>query len=127
MAKKRTSAVPIGDVLRQRRLDVLKKGLRELAGELGVAPAHLTDLELGRRGPSEDLLIRISKIYGIDEAELRAGWNKQAPIVGEVATQDAMTAAKLPEFLRSARNMDSDQWNKIIKQARRITGEHAEE
>lgn len=122
MAKKRPAPIPIGEVLRQRRLEVLKKGLREVAGVLGIAPAHLTDLELGRRGPSEELLIRISKVYGIEEAQLRAGWNKQAPIVSEVATQDAMTAAMLPEFLRTARNMDADQWNKVIKHARRVAG-----
>ncbi|NOT01195.1 MAG: helix-turn-helix transcriptional regulator [Phycisphaerales bacterium] len=126
MPKKRPSGVPIGDVLRQRRAEVLKKGLREMARELNIAPAHLTDLELGRRSPSEDLLLRITRCYGIPEADLRAGWSKPESIVKEVATQDAMTAAKLPEFLRTARNLTPDQWNKIIKQARRMTGQEGE-
>lgn len=125
MAKKSVKSVPIGEVLRQKRVGVLDKGLREMARLLDIAPAHLTDLELGRRSPSEELLLKIARVYGIDEAVLRAGWSKAAPIVGEVATQDATTAAKLPEFLRTARNLTPEQWNKVINQTRRLTGEDA--
>ncbi len=112
---------PIGDVLRAKRIDVLKKGLREMAGLLSIAPAHLTDIEKGRRTPSEGLLLRISKAYGIGEAELRSGWSRPDAIVGEVATQDAMSAEKVPEFLRTARKLTPDQWDRIISQAQRMT------
>ena len=97
-----------------------QKGLRETARLLGVAPAHLTDIEKGRRNPSDDLLMRICRVYGIDEAELRSGWNKPQAIVGEIASQDPVTAEKVPEFLREARNLTTDQWNKLIRQARRL-------
>lgn len=122
MARKPTRNVPIGEVLRRRRVDVLNKGLRETAKLLGVAPAHLTDIEKGRRSPSDDLLMRISRVYGIDEAELRAGWNKPQAIVDEIASQDPVTAAKVPEFLRKARNLTPDQWDALIRQAQRMTG-----
>ncbi len=111
---------PIGEVLREQRLDVLKKGLREMAGELGIAPAHMTDLEKGRRTPSNDLLLRIAKAYRISEAILRAGWSRAQAIVGEVATQDAVTAEKVPEFLRTARKLTPAQWDKLISEARRM-------
>jgi len=111
---------PIGDLLRRRRVETLNKGLREMAKELGIAPAHLTDLEKGRRTPSDDLLLRIAKAYGINEAELRAGWSRAQAIVGEVATQDALTAEKVPEFLRTARKLSPDQWDKLIEQARKM-------
>lgn len=122
MAKNRPSDGPIGDVLRQRRVDVLKKGLREMARLLDITPPHLTDIENGRRNPSEELLLRIAQLYDMDEAQLRAGWGRAQPIVGEVATQDALAAEKVPEFLREARNLTSDQWDSVIQQARRLAG-----
>ncbi len=112
---------PIGDVLRARRIEELHKGLREMARILEIAPAHLTDLEKGRRTPSEDLLLRIAQAYGIAEPELRAGWSRAEGIVSEVATQDPLTAEKVPEFLRTARKLSQDQWDKLISEARRMS------
>jgi len=111
---------PIGEILRTQRIDVLKLGLREMARRLDVAPAHLTDIELGRRTPSDGLLLRISEQYQIAEAELRTGWSRPEPIVGELATQDTVTATKVPEFLRTARKLKPDQWDRLIKQAGRM-------
>lgn len=111
---------PIGEVLRARRVGVLKKGLREMAGELRIAPAHLTDIEKGRRTPSQDLLMRICKAYGIPEADLRSGWSRADVVVAEVATQDPVTAAKVPEFLRTARKLTTQQWDTLIDQAKRM-------
>lgn len=113
---------PIGDTLRRQRVEVLGMGLRETATVLGVAPAHLTDIEKGRRNPSEDLLKRICKVYRIDEAVLRSGWSRAETVVAEIATQNAMTAAKVPEFLRTARNLTEKQWDDLIGQAKRLSG-----
>lgn len=112
---------PIGEVLRRQRVEVVKKGLREMAKVLGITPPHVTDIEKGRRAPSEELLVRISRHYGIPEAELRSGWSKAEAIVGQVATQDAVTAEKVPELLRSARRLSADQWDALIDQAKRMT------
>lgn len=111
---------PIGDILRARRVEVLKKGLREMAAILTIAPAHLTDIEKGRRTPSQDLLMRICKAYGIPEADLRSGWSRADIVVAEVATQDSVTAEKVPEFLRTARKLSPKQWDDLIEQARRM-------
>ena len=121
MAKKPAPDIPIGEVLRCRRMEQ-QKGLRETARLLGVATANLTDIEKGRRNPSDDLQIRICRVYGIDEAQLRSGWNKPQAIVDEVASQDPVTAAKVPEFLRKARNLTPEQWDNLIRQAQRMTG-----
>lgn len=112
---------PIGEVLRRQRIEVVKKGLREMARLLDITPPHLTDIEKGRRAPSEELLVRISRHYDIPEAELRSGWNKAEAIVGQVANQDSMTAEKVPELLRSARRLTSDQWDTLIEQAKRMS------
>ncbi|HOW70455.1 MAG TPA: helix-turn-helix transcriptional regulator [Phycisphaerae bacterium] len=110
----------IGDIIRRRRVEVLKKGLREMARELTIAPAHLTDIEKGRRTPSEGLLKRISAAYGIGEAELRAAWSKADEVVQEVATQDTMSAEKVPQFLRTARKLNAEQWDQLIRQAEQM-------
>lgn len=113
---------PIGELLREQRVAVLGKGLRETAALLDIAPAHLTDIEKGRRNPSEELLLRIVKIYGIDEATLRSGWGKAETVVGEIASRTPTTAAKAPELLRAANNLAPEQWDALIAQAKRMAG-----
>jgi len=110
---------PIGDILRMQRVEVLGIGLRDIAKILEVAPAHVTDLEKGRRTPSESLLLKIAEVYRIDVATLRAGWQRPDAIVGEVATQDATSAAKVPEFLRTARGLSSSDWDALIAEAKK--------
>ena len=111
---------PIGDLLREQRIEKLGKGLREMAKLLDIAPAHLTDLEKGRRTPSEDLLRRIASAYAIEEATLRAGWGKAETDVGEIASSNAVNATKVPELLRAAKDLDASQWDALITQARKL-------
>lgn len=108
----------IGDRLRIQRTESLAKGLREMAGILGIAPPHLTDIEKGRRNPSEELMVKIAEAYKFPLADLRSAYSRPEAIVREVASQDATTAVKVPEFLRTARNLSSDQWDNLIKQAK---------
>jgi transcriptional regulator with XRE-family HTH domain len=118
-----SAAIPIGERLRQKRVETLGKGLREMAGLLSIAPAHLTDIEKGRRTPSEDLLVRIATAYRMPVEELRAGWSRADAIVSEVANQDVVTANKVPEFLRTARHLTPEQWDRMIEQARKLSSE----
>ncbi|MGP1345490.1 MAG: helix-turn-helix domain-containing protein [Phycisphaerales bacterium] len=111
---------PIGETLRERRVVVMNKSLRETAKLLDIAPAHLTDIEKGRRNPSQDLLLRVAKVYGIDEATLRAGWGKAEIVVGQIASKNPTTAAKAPELLRAASDLSAEQWDKLIAQARSL-------
>ncbi len=101
-------------------METLNKGLREMARLLDIAPAHLTDIEKGRRTPSEALLVRIAARYEVDEAELRTAWSKADQIVAEVATQDSTTARKVPELLRKARDLSPEQWDQLIQEAQRM-------
>ncbi len=121
MAPRKSSDTPIGEVLRTQRIGVAKKGLREMAKLLGITPPHLTDIEKGRRTPSEELLLRISRLYDLPEAELRSGWSRADTIVGQVATQDAVTAEKVPELLRKARKLSSNQWDDLIAFANKLS------
>jgi transcriptional regulator with XRE-family HTH domain len=92
-----------------------------MAQILGISPAHVTDIEKGKRAPSEDLMVRIATHYKLDIAVLRAGWAKPDAIVQEVASQDSVTAAKVPEFLRTARRLTPQQWDVLIAQAKGLS------
>lgn len=112
--------VTIGTRLRNQRVDVLRKSIRDVAKLLDSAPIHLSDIETGRRAPSEELLIKIAKVYGLPEAELRSGFSKPEAVVAEVASESTIAAEKVPEFLRTARGLNAAQWDTLIKQARKI-------
>lgn len=116
-----------GERLNRQRIDVLQEGLRAMARTLQISAAYLTDIEKNRRVPSDELLLKICAHYKLDESELRAAWQRADTVVGQVATQDALTAKKVPQFLRTARNLSEAEWDQIITHARRLaTKEHAD-
>lgn len=117
---KSSSTLSIGERLRRQRVDVLGKSIRDVAKQLDSAPIHLSDIETGRRAPSEELLVKIAVVYGLPEAELRSGFSKPEAVVAEVASESTVAAAKVPEFLRTARGLNAEQWDTLIKQARKI-------
>lgn len=59
-----------GERLRELR-DGKDFSLRELAAKIDVSAAFLSDVELGRRFPSEDKLALLAKELGVDIEELR--------------------------------------------------------
>ena len=120
MAKRRPPTEPIGETLRRQRVEVLGKGLREMAAILSIAPAHLTDIEKGRRTPSQELLLRISIHYKLPEAQLRAGWNRADTVLDEVGTENTMLASKAPALIRAARELQAEDWDRLIDQAQRL-------
>lgn len=60
----------IGPFIRKRRYE-LDLSLRELAKKLGCSPAFISDIELGRRHPSDKVLIEIAKILKVKAEDLR--------------------------------------------------------
>jgi transcriptional regulator with XRE-family HTH domain len=62
----------LGEKLRQLR-ETHDLSLRELAKQLGdVTAAHLSDIEFGRRFPSDDLLRKLAGFFRMDEKQLRS-------------------------------------------------------
>lgn len=122
MAKRKSSEnVPITERLRLQRLESLDKSVRDVAKLLDTSPIHISDIETGKRTPSEELLVRMAEVYGIPEAELRSGFARAPAEVNELATETPVAVEKVPEFLRSTRGMTAEQWDKLIKEAKRIT------
>jgi len=60
----------IGPFIRRRR-DELDLSLRELAKKLDCSPAFISDIELGRRHPSDKVLIEIARLLKVKVEELR--------------------------------------------------------
>ena len=119
MAKRKPlEPTSIYERLRQRRVEMLDKSVRDIAKLLDTSPIHISDIETGKRTPSEDLLLRMVKVYGIPEADLRAGFSRPEAIVGELATDTPVAVEKVPEFLRTTRGWSKEQWDKMIKLAK---------
>ena len=68
----------IGPYIRKRR-DELDLSLRELAKRLDCSPAFISDIELGRRHPSDKVLVEIAKILKVKADDLR-NMDVRAPI-----------------------------------------------
>lgn len=67
MAKKQ---VPLGMYLRELR-EQADVSLRELAKKIGCSPAFLSDVELGRRFPTDEMFERIANSLGTTAADLK--------------------------------------------------------
>jgi transcriptional regulator with XRE-family HTH domain len=82
----------IGPFIRRRR-DELDLSLRELAKKLDCSPAFISDIELGRRHPSDKVLVEIARLLKVKVEELRE-MDVRAPI-DEIKriTQDDPTLA----------------------------------
>ncbi len=61
----------LGQQIRKLR-DARDLSLRELASKLGCSAPFLSDIELGRRYPSEKVLKEIARILGIELEKLKA-------------------------------------------------------
>src|SRR5438445_7159329 len=68
----------IGPFIRRRR-DELDLSLRELAKNLDCSPAFISDIELGRRHPSDKVLVEIARVLKVKVEALRA-MDVRAPI-----------------------------------------------
>jgi len=94
--------------------------LRELARYLDVSSAFLSDVELGRRYPSEELLSRIAKKLHTSLADLRAYDNR--PPIDELRRR----ASANPQFALALRriidrNVSSEELLKLTDLDRSMT------
>lgn len=95
--------------------------LRGLAGELDIAPAYLSDIEKGRRNPSDEKLKAIIKALKFNEEESFYVLDLAAK------AKENTVSADLPDYimdtdlarvaLRRAKegNLSDEGWNDVIK------------
>src|SRR5689334_3103376 len=60
----------LGQYIRELR-DARDISLREFAQMLGVSATFVSDIELGKRHPSDEVLTKMAKILGVSVAELK--------------------------------------------------------
>ncbi len=68
----------LGEHIRERR-EKLDLSLREFAKKLGCSAPFISDVELGRRFPSDEMLEQIAKALRLDVDDLRK-YDQRAPI-----------------------------------------------
>ena len=85
----------IGAYIRQRR-EARKISLRDLATRLDLSPSYISDIELGRRYPSEEVLKKIAVALGESVSTLRAQ-DDRAPLdeIKRITETDPRFAAAL--------------------------------
>ena len=64
------SDIPLGQRLRELR-EKADISLRELAKDVGISPPFLSDVELGRRYPSDEILGKLAKALKVSVDELK--------------------------------------------------------
>src|SRR5260370_3750899 len=62
----------LGSVLRRRR-EAVHRTLTEVAGEAGLSPAHLSEVERGRKEVSTERLLAVAHPLGVTPADLYGG------------------------------------------------------
>jgi transcriptional regulator with XRE-family HTH domain len=97
-------------------------GLRELARKIGISAAFLSDIEQGRRYPSDNVLKDIAHTLGVPISHLEI-FDSRAPIeelkriveinpnYGFALRSLAQDPDKLLQFLRKTRKKDEDNKN----------------
>ena len=60
----------LGEFIREKREEA-DISLRELARQIEITPPFLSDIELGRRNPSEDVLGKIARYFKLPVEELK--------------------------------------------------------
>jgi transcriptional regulator with XRE-family HTH domain len=68
--------ISLGQRLRELR-DKADFSLRELAKRIGVSPPFLSDIELGRRFPSEEILAKLARALNVSLPDLKKYDNRE--------------------------------------------------
>lgn len=111
---KLTQMEGIGPFIRRRR-DELDLSLRELAKKLDCSPAFISDIELGRRHPSDKVLVEIARILKVKVEDLR-GMDLRPPIeeIKRAALDDPTFALAFRTMLD--KKISADDLLKFVKQ-----------
>lgn len=105
----------LGQRLRELR-EAKDYSLRELAKKLDVSAAFLSDVELGRRFPSSDVLVTMAKILGVTTDELRA-LDARPPVedLKRIAASDPAYGFALRQIVE--KGVSANDLMKFVKQA----------
>ena len=97
-----------------------KMGVRELGRAVDVTGMHISNLEKGKSSPSPELVVKLAKALAANVDELLFLAKQVSPEVVGVIHQNPLT---IPNFLRSAKNLTPQQWEKLQKQVEKMSKE----
>lgn len=106
----------LGQILRELR-EAQDISLREFAKKLGgYSAAFLSDIELGRRFPSDDVLVKMAKILGVKVEELKKH-DTRAPMedLKRLAASDPTYGFALRQVVQ--KNLTGEQLLDMVKQS----------
>ena len=87
----------IGQRIKRERLD-RQFTQRDLADAVGVGVPHISKVEAGRENPSDDLLAKLARVFGVDPDELLLRARRLPPELSEKLAQNPSQSL---EFLRT--------------------------
>lgn len=70
-------AKTLGEIVREKR-NAADISLRELARRIGITPPFLSDIELGRRNPSEEVLAKMAQELKVPLEDLKKFDNRES-------------------------------------------------
>ena len=95
-------------------------GIRELGRAVDVTGMHISNIEKGKSQPSPELMQKIAKALDANVDELLYLADQVDPEVVEVIHNNPYA---IPTFLRSAKNLTPEQWEKLQKQVEKMSKE----
>lgn len=117
------NSVSLGEQLRAARVEK-GLGLRELARLVDIAPSYVSDIEYGRRVPSEGVLRELCEALGLDAEKMLA----VAGRLGDEADRYLRREPAARVLLRRAQesNLSDNQLRNLIAQVDRMAQEGRE-
>ena len=88
----------------------MKMSMRGLARAVGVTPMHISNIEKGFTKGSSELISKIAKALDTDVDQLLHLADRVDPEVVEVIQNNPDS---VPNFLRAAKDLSSDDWEKL--------------
>jgi transcriptional regulator with XRE-family HTH domain len=74
---------------------------RQLADKVGVGVPHISKVEADREKPSDDLIVRLAKVFSVDADELFLTARRLPPALAEDVASDP---AKALQYFRTMRD-----------------------
>jgi transcriptional regulator with XRE-family HTH domain len=101
----------LGQRIRELRTK-LKLSLRELADHIDITPPFLSDIELGRRNPSEETLRALAKALKTNYDDLRT--YDQRPLVEQIKARTS-TDPRYGRIMRRVAALSTDKLEELLK------------
>ena len=107
-----------GDRIKELR-EAKRISIRELARRTDVSAMHISNLEKGKINASPELLVKIANELDADADELLHLADRVDPEVIDVIQSNHQA---VPSFLRSAKDLSPEDWEKMQKYLERMKG-----